>query len=81
MFFQDRTKIESVKLVNGQLEVIRRVPSNIIYACNPPIPAPDKIFKDFYGVEDGCIKLLKTIIGEVTPASLNPETITFNENI
>ncbi len=71
-------KIHSIRLVNGKLEIIRKVPSNMVYACYPPKPFPDKIFKDIYSVVDGKIVLSETKEGRYVPASLTHEKLIFD---
>lgn len=75
------TKIEivSVEIKNGgdTLEVIKREPSNAMYACNPPKKVPDKLTKEIYSVVDGKIVLLKTENGIVVPAEIIPEKFQF----
>jgi hypothetical protein len=70
--------IVSVTLTDsGQIEVVRRYPSNLMYMCNPPKPAPDRVTKEIYAVVDGKIAMVKEIGGIHTPATHIPETITF----
>jgi len=63
----------------NQIELVFRQKSNLMYACNPPRPAPDKVWKEIYGVEDGKIKLLKTIEGKHTPPQYIQEEIKFDD--
>ncbi len=71
--------IESFNLTDeSTFEVVYRQPSNMVYPTNPPQSAPDKVWKEVYGVVDGKITLLETIQGQHTPASVVEETITFN---
>ena len=76
------TKIEivSVELKNGgdTLEVIKREPSNAMYACNPPKKVPDKLTKEIYVVCWGKIVLSKTEYGMVIPAEVISEKFQFD---
>jgi hypothetical protein len=73
--------IVSFKLIdkNNTIEVVKRIPSNIMYATNPPKPMPDKIVKEVYGVLDGKIQRIKAIVGKHIPASWNDEQIIFSD--
>lgn len=55
--------VESFKHIkeNNKIEVVFREPSNSMYACNPPRPVPDKVWKEIYSVEDGVITKTQTI--------------------
>ena len=68
-------RITSANLVDGKLEVIRRIPSNMVL-CNG-FSVADTVFKDIYVVEDGKIVLDKTVKGVVTPEKSTPEVIEF----
>jgi len=46
---------------NNTIEIVKRLPSNKEFACNPPKPFPDKIFKEIWGILDGKIELIETI--------------------
>lgn len=78
--------VKSVSLVeteNGnQIEVIKREPSNSMYACNPPRPVPDTVWKEVYGIVDGKIQLIDTIQGKHIPAEAihKPEEFIFEES-
>ena len=63
--------IESFKHLKeeNKIEVVFREPSNAVLACYPPKPAPDKVWKEVYGVKDGVINLMQTIQGTHIPAS------------
>jgi hypothetical protein len=60
------------------IEVVFRELSDIVYATNPPRPAPDRVWKEIYSVVDGVITLTQTIQGTHTPSHYVEETITFN---
>jgi len=76
--YNNDRRIESVQLVEGKLEVVVREPSNTVLMSNPPKLAPDKIYKEIYGVSDGKIVLEKTILGKHTPARVVEEAFIFN---
>jgi hypothetical protein len=77
MFFEPNQKIISVTLVNGKLEVIRKIPSNLMYGNG--LSTPDSVFKDIYGVKGDEIVLEQTIQGKHTPPQNIPEKIEFDE--
>jgi len=62
----------------NQIEIVYRKKSNEIYACNPPCSAPDKVWKEIYGVENGKIKLLKEIIRKYNPPQYIQQEISFD---
>ena len=68
------TTIISTELVNGNIEVITRVPSG-----DPAIP--DAVIKDIYSAKKGVISLDKTIQGSIVPAHEVPETMVFDGDI
>jgi len=72
-------KIESFKLneEDNTIEVVKRVPSNKMYAVYPPKPAPDYVWKEIYGIIDNKIQLIKKIDGKHIPAKYNDEQIIF----
>lgn len=75
VFIHNNQTIVSVNSVNGKLEVIRRIKSNMCYANGEPYP--DKIFKDIYESVNNMVVCTNTIEGDVTPARLIPEVIHF----
>jgi hypothetical protein len=62
---------------NNTIEIVKRIPSNIMFACNPPRPAPDTIFKEIYGIRDNKIQLIEKINGTHIPTSFQEEQIKF----
>jgi tRNA nucleotidyltransferase (CCA-adding enzyme) len=46
--------VESFKHIkeSNKIEVVFREPSNAMYACNPPRPVPDKVWKEVYRLEE-----------------------------
>lgn len=70
-------EILSRNLIDGKLEIICRQKSNIVYACNPPRPAPDYVWKEIYGVVDGKLCLVESIKGTHKPAEYIQESFSF----
>ena len=62
---------------NNTIEIVKRIPSNMMYACNPPRPAPDTVFKEIYGIKDNKIQLIETINGNHIPSSFHEEQFIF----
>lgn len=66
--------VESVALVNGQLEIVKRSASYPVYvpavACWPNNCdlRSQRVWKEVYGVKDGKLILLETIEGKIVPA-------------
>ncbi len=77
MLMNDHTIISAQLNEHGDLEVVRRYPSNMMFACYPPRPAPDRIVKEIYKAIDGMIVLHDTIEGRHTPAHTVGEQIEF----
>ncbi len=69
--------IISVKLVMDQLEVVLRERSNMTYTCNPPRPAPDRVWKNIYRAVDGEVKLCEVVPGIHTPQTIQSEKFEF----
>ena len=71
-------EIISAELVEGELHIVCREPSNLVYAVYPSRNAPDKVWKEIY-VSDGEKIVLKEMIeGKHTPSKTLPETFTFS---
>lgn len=66
--------VESITLVNGQLEVVKQSVSDLssipAMACvaSPCDWSRRRVWKEVYGVKNGKITLLKTIEGKIIPA-------------
>ena len=74
----NKIEIVNVKLTeSGELEVVYRSPSNIMYTTYPPRPKPDTVFKDIYKVKGGRIVLSETIKGKLIPPEIFAEKIEF----
>ena len=65
----------------NQIEVVKGIASNSVYTSPGAGMAPDKIWKEVYGVVGGKIQLLKKIEGEHRPPSyvVIPEKYIFRE--
>lgn len=78
--YNPNVSIVSVKITNEgkNMEVVKREASNIMYACNPPRTAPDRVWKEIYGIGPaGTFILEDKVSGKHTPASIVEEKITF----
>ena len=72
-------EIESVELINGNVEVVRRYKSNTILPTYPPQASPDTLVKEVYGVRGDKIELISTMTGTVRPPKITAEEFVFNE--
>lgn len=78
VMIENYSTIVSVNLEDGKMVVVRRYPSNSMFACDPPRPVPDQIVKEIYAAqEDGTIALEETMEGKHTPAYNVNEAIEF----
>lgn len=68
----------SANLVNGNIEIVRRYPSNMCYGNGTQ--APDRIVKEIYGSVDGKVQLVQTITGKHTPGHFVKETFEFEND-
>lgn len=75
--YQEFTIDSVTQTADGKLEVVKRYPSNSMFACNPPRPVPPTITKEVYAAVNGRIELVDTIQGKVTPSYVTPETVSF----
>jgi len=72
-------QVISIELIDGQIEIVVRKPSNDLLLTNPPKTAPDKIWKLVYSAtEDGKIELLQTIRGKHKPSHVVREKFIFD---
>ena len=62
---------------SNKIELVIREPSNSMLLSMPPKPAPDKIYKEIYGVENGVITKIQTIQGVHTPSYVVNDTYEF----
>lgn len=69
--------LHSVQLKDGKLHVIHRQLSGQVLLSYPAQPAPDKVWKEIYGVKNGEIVLEDTIDGVHRPERTVPESIEF----
>ena len=74
----NETRIVSVDIVDGKLEVVSRRPTGISYINGDPMP--DEIWKDIYVAQGDEIILKETVKGEVKPQRIIPEEIVFENN-
>jgi len=75
------TRIDSFHFdeVAQTITVIKRLPSNQVYASNPPQSAPDKVWKEIYGIKDGKLTMFKTMEGKHIPKTIKHEQLIFEE--
>ena len=64
---------------NNTIEVTYRQPSMFVPVENLLNEAPDKVWKEIYGVKDNKIQLIKTIEGRHMPGHYVEERIEFDE--
>ena len=60
------------------IEVVFRDPSGVVLPCNPPKPAPDRVWRETYGVVDGRLAIVKREEGTHTPGHYVDERISFD---
>jgi hypothetical protein len=60
------------------IEVVFRDPSGIVLLRNPPIPAPDRVWRETYGIVDGRLAIVKRDEGTHTPGRYMDERISFD---
>jgi hypothetical protein len=77
--FNNPQTISSKLTENNTIEVVKRQPSNCMYACSPPKPVPDRVYKEIYGVVDGQIQLIETVEGKHEPSHQVNEKLIFEE--
>ena len=73
--FGGQPKTESFRFnqQKNEIEVVFRQKSNMTLTSNPSQPAPDKVWKEVYGIVDGKLKMLRKIMGTHTPQRFEPE--------
>lgn len=71
-----RHELESAEFVDGKIEIVKRVLSNI--STYPP--SPETVIKEIYGVQGNEIVLERTITGKVVPEQIIEESFEFDEN-
>ena len=78
-FPSDKREILSFLFDNEKqiIEVVFRESSNIVLTSNPPQSAPDKVWKETYGLKDSKLVLLETKHGKHIPRTINHEQIVF----
>ena len=70
-------EIVDVQIYDQGAIVTLRERSNIMYACNPPRPAPDKVWREIFRYENGELRKVETQDGIHKPASFAPEEFVF----
>jgi len=75
----ERESIVSVKLLEGsnEIEIIRRIRSDMVFCSIPSKSAPDEVWKEVYGVVDGKITMIRKVRGVHQPIELRGEVISF----
>lgn len=71
-FAEISTVVSAELQPNGELWVVRRWPSNSMYACYPPRPVPDKVVREVYEA-----RLIRTDEGKHVPRTTVPERFEF----
>jgi len=71
-------KVIDVDVSEERIEITYREPSSIVLTSMPPQMAPDKVWKEVYGVVDGKIQLVKRIDGRHEPAYTVREKFIFD---
>ncbi len=77
---QSHTKMKeivSLTINKDTFEVVYREPSFAMLLVNPPRPAPDHVWKEIWGMVDGELKCLETIVGSHQPAQYIKDQIQF----
>lgn len=83
LFHKSKTKaMEVVSFKFDQerqvIEVIFRDPSSAILLCIPPKAAPDRVWRETYGIVDGRLTIVKREEGIHTPGRYMEERISFD---
>lgn len=71
--------IVAVEVLPTRVTITYRRPSAAYFACNPPRPMPDTVWKAVYTLLNGELVFDRKVHGTHTPAELRPETIIFPE--
>lgn len=71
--------IESLKITDDGIEVIYRESSNQILLCNPPRPAPDRVWRETWEIRDGMLAKVASEEVKHMPAE-GRSTWNFREN-
>lgn len=70
-------EIIGVEIYDQGATVTLRERSNAMYACNPPQPVPDKVWREIFRYENGELRKVDVQDGIHRPARMQPEEITF----
>ena len=79
MYYSDCRIVSAESTTDGQMEIVKRYPSNAAYASIGCGAVPDRVTKEIYDVVEGKIELIKTIKGTHTPGYDVAESIEFPE--
>lgn len=69
--------IEGVEVWERGVVLTLRRRSGLMYACNPPRPCPDEVWRETYELTDGKLRKTKHENGTHVPAQQLPETFVF----
>ena len=72
-----QAQIVDVYIYDRGAIVTLREPSNAMYACNPPRPMPDRVWREVFRNESGVLRKVATQDGIHAPAKWIPEEIIF----
>lgn len=75
--FESSEEIIDVSITDTTVEVTKRKRSTSTYACFPPRPVPDIVWKEIYKVIDNKIVFIKNVKGIHRPAYTVHESFTF----
>jgi len=70
-------KVIDVSIHAQGIVVTLRQPSNATYACNPPRPMPDRVWREIFRYNDGEVRKVATQDGIHKPAEYHDEQILF----
>lgn len=71
-------EIVGVQIYEQGAIVTLRERSNAMYACNPPRPMPDNVWREIFRYENGELRKVETQNGIHKPASYQPEELLFS---
>lgn len=80
--YHDDAEVTDLSITTTGVAVTLRRRSNMMYACNPPRPIPDAVWREVYEARavggDVVLELTKVEHGKHTPAAQVPESISFD---
>ena len=71
--------VVSVQVTEKRVEIVKRLPSNMTYMCNPPKPVPDKVWKEIYEVVNGTLVRQADMTSIHIPSHTVPESIVWED--